>query len=91
MPSNGLPREQIANAATLRRAEDESAFRFLARQIEMALDSCPTCRGARVTHYAGSMQRDEGYCELRRCPTCSDGERLGRSDLAICTEESSGA
>lgn len=83
-----LSREQIAEAASLARAEDESAFRLLERQIKAAVEACPTCRGRRVTHYAGNMDKDEGFYELRCCPACSTGERIGRSDIPICTEGS---
>lgn len=51
-----------------------------------AESDCPGCKGSRVVVHAGSMDTDEGYCELRTCPTCSDGRRLGRSDQPIATE-----
>lgn len=46
-------------------------------------DVCHTCDNGRVVVYAGDLDRDDGYCELRWCPTCCDGTRLGRSDVPI--------
>jgi len=82
-----LTRQAIAQGVALTRAKDESAFRFLARQVEAVISACPTCEGDWVTVYAGSHDRDEGFCELRRCPGCSDDMRLGRSDVPMCTEQ----
>lgn len=48
---------------------------------------CSTCDGGRVVVYAGDLDRDDGYCELRSCPSCGDGTRLGRSDVPIITED----
>ncbi len=49
---------------------------------------CRTCEGDRVVVYAGDLETDEGYCELRSCPSCSSGDRLGRSDVPIVSEAS---
>lgn len=49
---------------------------------------CSTCGNSRIVVYAGDLERDEGYCELRSCPTCSDGQRLGRSDVPILSDYS---
>ncbi|HEY3435098.1 MAG TPA: hypothetical protein VGK41_05550 [Solirubrobacterales bacterium] len=49
--------------------------------------ACITCHGDRVTVVAGDLERDDGYCELRSCPTCSTGQRLGRSDVPIIRNE----
>lgn len=85
-----LSREMIAAGAALTRDEDESAFRFLGSQVKAVMRACRTCRGERVTIYAGGMQ-DDGYCELRRCSECSDGKRIGRSDIPAVTEATEGS
>ena len=44
---------------------------------------CPTCEDGRVVLHAGDVERDDGFCELKLCPTCRGGERIGRSDVPI--------
>jgi hypothetical protein len=46
---------------------------------------CPQCHGGKVVIYAGDLERDDGYCELKMCSTCDDGRRIGRSDVPIVT------
>lgn len=49
-------------------------------------DSCALCGGKGITIYAGDVDRDDGYCELRNCPECGDGKRIGRSDVPIVSD-----
>lgn len=91
-PLNEEEREKLRAAARLLRQITEGPdpysddlIAFL-RSIADQGDICPQCHGHRVTEYAGDLQRDDGYCELRRCSTCSTGERIGRSDRPIVTE-----
>lgn len=48
-----------------------------------AESECPTCDNGRIVLHAGDATRDDGFCELKLCPTCRDGSRLGRSDVPI--------
>lgn len=58
---------------------------FIASEIEDE-PSCKVCGDKGIVIYAGSVDRDDGYCELRECSSCGDGKRLGRSDVPIFSD-----
>lgn len=59
-------------------------------QQGVASEHCDYCKDGKVILHAGSLDADDGYCELRSCSVCSDGRRLGRSDVPIVSESSPG-